>query len=36
VIGNFGVYRTYNSGNAVAERALNWWLDDSKPPVGKT
>ena len=36
VIGNYGVYRTYNSGSTVGESRLNWWIDDTKAPLGKT
>ena len=33
VIRNLGVYRTYNSPNPVVERYLNWWLDETQPPL---
>jgi peptide/nickel transport system substrate-binding protein len=33
VIGNYGVFRTYNSGSSAGESRLNWWVDTSKPPL---
>jgi ABC-type transport system substrate-binding protein len=36
VIGNYGVFRTYNSGNVIGESRLNWWINDAAPPVGKS
>jgi ABC-type transport system substrate-binding protein len=33
VIGNYGAYRTYNSGNVVSESLIHWWLDESQPPL---
>ncbi len=36
VIGNLGVVRTANGGNPVVESvAPSWWVDDTKPPIGK-
>jgi ABC-type transport system substrate-binding protein len=34
VIGNVGLNSTYVGGSAV-DPWLNWWIDSSKPPVGK-
>ncbi len=36
VIGNYGVHRTYNSGNTISEVTLNWWIDDTKAPLAKS
>ncbi len=35
-IQNLGVHRTYPGGNAVTETTLNWWYDETKPPIGKS
>ncbi len=36
VIGNLGVVRTANGANTIVEQvAPSWWVDDSKPPIGK-
>jgi peptide/nickel transport system substrate-binding protein len=35
-IGNLQVFDTFVGGNAVSETALHWWVDDSKPPVGRS
>ena len=34
VIGNYGMYSTF-VGGASNEPWLNWWIDTSKPPLGK-
>jgi ABC-type transport system substrate-binding protein len=36
VIGNLGVYRSYNASNPIGETTLHWWMDNSKPPVGQS
>lgn len=36
VIGNLGAYTGAPAGSAVPETAINWWIDDTKPPVGKS
>ncbi|HLF79892.1 MAG TPA: ABC transporter substrate-binding protein [Dehalococcoidia bacterium] len=33
VLGNYGVFRTYNSGSSISESRLNWWIDNTKPPL---
>jgi ABC-type transport system substrate-binding protein len=33
VIGNLGVYRSYNASNPVGETTLHWWQDDSQAPL---
>jgi hypothetical protein len=33
VIGNYGVYRTWQGGVAATETALHYWVDDSQPPL---
>jgi hypothetical protein len=36
VIGNLGVIRTANGANTIVESvAPSWWIDDTKPPLGK-
>jgi len=35
-IGNLGVYSNGVSPNLWTENRLNWWIDASKPPLGKT
>ncbi len=36
VIGNLGAYTNAPAGSPVVETAINWWIDDSKPPVAKS
>ncbi len=35
VIGNLGAYRAAPAGSAPAETAINWWIDDTQPPLKK-
>jgi peptide/nickel transport system substrate-binding protein len=35
VIQNQGVYKTYPGGSVQAETNIYWWIDPSKPPLGK-
>ncbi len=36
VIGNLGAYTGAPAGSPAAETAIQWWIDDTKPPVGKS
>ncbi len=36
VIGNLGAYRTWTTARTIPETVINWWIDSSKPPVGKS
>jgi hypothetical protein len=35
VIRNIGASVTYPGGNPSVESTINWWLDETKPPVNK-
>ncbi len=35
VIGNLGVYRTWQGGVPAVETALHWWVDDTQAPLKK-
>lgn len=35
VIGNVGAYVSYPNESVWSEVRLNWWLDTTKPPIGK-
>jgi ABC-type transport system substrate-binding protein len=36
VIRNIGAYVTYPGGNPSVESTINWWLDETQPPVNKS
>jgi peptide/nickel transport system substrate-binding protein len=35
VIGNYGITRTWPSGNNVVETRRDWWVNSSKPPLAR-
>ncbi len=36
VLANYGVYSTWNGGNPQQEAELGYWMDKTKPPVGRS